>query len=145
MFCVIFEVEPHALDAYFEHAASLRPILETIDGFVENTRYRSLTRSGLLLSMSKWKTEKALIRWRTTDEHYRKQAKGREQILKDYHLRVGQIVYESGQGGPEKKDERCDATEVGKGTAVAVVEDICGEAWVKEHRNNPDAIAKRLG
>jgi heme-degrading monooxygenase HmoA len=145
MFCVIFEVEPHTQDAYFAYAGSLRPILEKIDGFVENTRYRSLTRSGLLLSLSKWKTEKALVRWRTTDEHYRTQAKGRDHILKDYHLRVGQIVYEIGQGGPEKKDERSDATEVGKGTAVAIVEDILGEAWVNEHRNDPEACAKHLG
>ena len=48
MFSVIFEVRPRPeqWDAYLGNAKMLRPALEKIDGFVDNIRYRSLTREG---------------------------------------------------------------------------------------------------
>ena len=48
----------------------LRPELERIDGFVDNIRYRSLTREGWILSLSGWRDEKALVRWRTRANHH---------------------------------------------------------------------------
>jgi heme-degrading monooxygenase HmoA len=93
MFSVIFEVHPKAerWDDYLGHARLLRPELEKIDGFVDNIRYRSLTRPGWLLSLSNWRDEKALVRWRTHALHHAVQEKGRFEIFHDYHLRVGQI------------------------------------------------------
>jgi hypothetical protein len=54
MFSVIFEVRPRPSqwDAYWGHATMLRPELEQIDGFVDNLRYRSLTRGGWILRKS---------------------------------------------------------------------------------------------
>jgi hypothetical protein len=48
MFSVIFEVQPKSdqWDAYLGYAKMLRPELEQIEGFVDNIRYRSLTRGG---------------------------------------------------------------------------------------------------
>ena len=40
----------------------LRPEIERIDGFIDNIRYRSLTREGWILSLSGWRDEKALVR-----------------------------------------------------------------------------------
>jgi len=54
MFSVLFEVCPK-LDqwaAYLDYAKMLRPELEIIDGFIDNVRYRSLTRKGWILSLS---------------------------------------------------------------------------------------------
>ena len=61
MFSVLFEVQPRPdqWDAYLGHAKMLRPELERIDGFVDNVRYRSLTRDGWILSLSGWRDEKA--------------------------------------------------------------------------------------
>jgi heme-degrading monooxygenase HmoA len=70
----------------------LKPELEKIDGFVDNVRYRSLTREGWLLSLSGWRDEKALVRWRTQAKHHDVQEKGRSQVFLDYHLRVGQLT-----------------------------------------------------
>jgi heme-degrading monooxygenase HmoA len=72
MFSVLFEVHPKSDqgDAYLGLAKMLRPELEKIDGFVDNTRYRSLTREGWILSVSNWHTEKSLIRWRTQGMHH---------------------------------------------------------------------------
>jgi hypothetical protein len=48
VFSVIFEAHPRTeqWDACLGHAKILRPELEQIGGFVENVRYRSLTREG---------------------------------------------------------------------------------------------------
>ena len=61
MFSVLFEVHPRPerWDAYLGYARMLKPELERIDGFVDNIRYRSLTRDGWLVSLSGWRNEKA--------------------------------------------------------------------------------------
>jgi heme-degrading monooxygenase HmoA len=94
MFSVIFEVLPNKAnwDDYLDNAKMLRPELEKIGGFVDNIRYRSLTRDRWILSLSNWRDEKSLVRWRTHMRHHEVQQKGRDEILADYHLRVGQIT-----------------------------------------------------
>ena len=94
MFSVIFEVLPNKenWDDYLDNAKMLRPELEQVEGFVDNIRYKSLTREGWILSLSNWRDEKSLVRWRTRRHHHEVQQKGRDEILADYHLRVGQIT-----------------------------------------------------
>src|ERR1051325_7350907 len=94
MFSVIFEVhpKPEQWDAYLDNAKMLRPELEQVDGFVDNIRYKSLTRAGWILSLSSWRDEKALVRWRTRARHHEVQEKGRTQVFLDYRLRVGQVT-----------------------------------------------------
>ena len=79
MFSVLFEVQPRSdqWDAYLGNAKLLRPELEKVDGFIDNIRYRSLTRAGWMLSLSNWRDEKALVRWRTHALHHGVQEKGR--------------------------------------------------------------------
>ena len=103
MFAVLFEVQPKSekWDEYLGIAKMLKPELEAIDGFVENVRYRSLTRPGWLLSLSIWRDEKALVRWRTQAVHHGAQERGRFEIFGDYHLRVGELT---GTGSTERSD-----------------------------------------
>ncbi|EGO95104.1 MULTISPECIES: antibiotic biosynthesis monooxygenase [unclassified Acidiphilium] len=100
MHAVIFEVRPKdgRLDDYFGHARLLRPELEGIDGFIENIRYRSLTRPGWLLSVSLWRDEAALIAWRRHALHHRAQEEARRALFADYRLRVG-VVAEADSAG----------------------------------------------
>ena len=86
MFSVIFEVFPNKenWDDYFDNAKMLHPELEQVEGFVDNIRYRSLTREGWILSVSNWRDEKSLVRWRTRRRHHEVQQKGRDEILADY-------------------------------------------------------------
>ena len=97
MFSVIFEVhpKPEQWDDYLGNAKMLRPELEQVDGFVDNIRYKSLTREGWILSLSGWRDEKSVVRWRTKMRHHMVQEKGRSEILLDYHLRVGQITQDT--------------------------------------------------
>jgi heme-degrading monooxygenase HmoA len=125
MFSVIFEVHPKRdqWDAYLGNAKMLRPELEQVDGFIDNIRYKSLTRDGWILSLSGWRDEKAVVRWRTKMRHHMVQEKGRSEILLDYHLRVGQITKDTHiPDGYALVEQRLDETEVGEGTTVTLID-----------------------
>src|ERR1700682_5836731 len=116
MFSVLFEVYPKAekWDDYLGYAKLLRPELEQIEGFVDNIRYRSLTRDGWILSLSGWRDEKALVRWRTRARHHEVQEKRRSEVLLDYHLRIGQVTQDTRlPNGYALLEQRLDETETG--------------------------------
>lgn len=145
MFSVIFEAHPRAeqWDAYLGHAKILRPELERIDGFVDNVRSRSLTRQGWILSLSSWRDEKAVVRWRTRMRHHEAQATGRSEILHDYHLRVGQITEDTRvPAGHALTEQRLDETEVGLGTTVSVID--ASRPRDEAERLSPDGLARWL-
>src|ERR1700750_959189 len=124
MFSVLFEVNPRPeeWDAYLNTAKMLKPELEQVEGFIDNIRYKSLTREGWILSLSGWRDEKSLVRWRTSTRHHEVQQKGRDEILADYHLRVGQITGDNQiPAGHEIVEQRLDETEVGEGTVVVLI------------------------
>jgi heme-degrading monooxygenase HmoA len=146
MFSVIFEVhpQPDQWDAYLNFAKMLRPELEQVDGFVDNIRYGSLTRQGWILSLSGWRDEKALIRWRTKASHHQVQEKGRGGVLLDYHLRIGQITQDSRMPeGQVLREQRLDETEIGGGTTVTLVDVQRHPEWVKV--TEPRNVARWLG
>jgi heme-degrading monooxygenase HmoA len=123
MFAVIFEVnpKPEAWDEYLRHAAALRPELLAIDGFIANERYGSLSRPGWLVSLSIWRDEKALIRWRTHALHHDIQGKGRSSVFADYHLRVGEIVADTDLATVPQR-QRLDTTEIARMKVVTIME-----------------------
>src|ERR1700733_12968122 len=124
MFSVLFEVHPNQnnWEDYLNSAKMLRPELARIDGFVDNIRYKSLTREGWILSLSGWRDEKSLVRWRTQMRHHEIQQKGRDEILADYHLRVGQITADNQlPSGHVLTEQRLDETEVGEGSAITLI------------------------
>lgn len=143
MFAVIFEVSPRpdAWEAYLGHAASLRPELLAIDGFLANERYASLQRPGWLVSLSIWRNEKALIRWRTHALHHDIQEKGRSSVFADYHLRVGEIVADSDLAELPPR-QRLDATETGAAKAVSLTENPLDAAVAISHGDVFDSIVR---
>ncbi len=98
MIAVIFEVEPAQgqRQAYLDIAASLRAELDTIDGFISIERFESLSRPGRILSLSFWRDEEAVARWRNVEAHRTAQAQGRSGVFRDYRLRVAQVVRDYG-------------------------------------------------
>jgi heme-degrading monooxygenase HmoA len=125
MFSVIFEVhpKPNQWDSYLGNARMLRSELEQIDGFVDNIRYKSLTREGWILSLSGWRDEKSVVRWRTAQRHHMVQEKGRSEILRDYHLRVGQVTHDTHvPAGQRIEEQRFDETETGQGTTITLID-----------------------
>jgi len=146
MFSVIFEVnrKPEKQDEYLESAKHLKPILEGIDGFVDNERFESKLRQGWLLSHSTWRDEKAVVRWRTQHDHHLVQEKGRFEIFQDYHLRVGDVLSDT---APPKNapihELRFDETQVGKGKYVGFTELEPSEGMSVQIQ--PDALPAHLG
>ena len=98
MMAVIFEVQPAPgqRGAYLDAAAALRPLLERIDGFVSIERFESLGTPGKLLSLSFWRDEDAVARWRQAEDHRATQQAGRARIFDGYRLRVAAVVRDYG-------------------------------------------------
>src|SRR5262249_7746983 len=125
MFAVIFEVQPkpERWNDYLDLAKELKPKLEAIDGFIDNERFESKRTKGRLLSLSTWRDEKSVIRWRTHGEHHGVQEKGRFEVFADYHLRVGEITSDSRPPrGLSVEQQRFDATEIGQAKVVTITE-----------------------
>jgi heme-degrading monooxygenase HmoA len=94
MIAVIFEVipRPGQKDAYLAAAASLRQHLEHLDGFISIERFESLTQPGKLVSLSFWRDEKSIERWRNLEAHREAQRAGRQHIFEDYRLRIASVI-----------------------------------------------------
>jgi len=125
MFAVIFEVQPkkERWDDYLALAKQLKPKLEAIDGFIDNERFESQKTQGRILSLSTWRDEKAVVRWRTQEEHHGVQEKGRFEVFEDYHLRVGEITADTAPPPGVTLDEmRFDETRVGEAKTCTITE-----------------------
>ena len=98
MIAVIFEVllHPEGRQEYLNIAATLRSELEHIDGFISIERFESLSVPGKLLSLSFWRDEDAVCRWRNVEMHRRAQESGRNGIFADYRLRIGAVLRDYG-------------------------------------------------
>jgi heme-degrading monooxygenase HmoA len=146
MFAVIFEVhpKPDQKEAYLGLGKMLKPEVEAIDGFVDNIRYRSLHRDGWLLSLSGWRDEKALVRWRTQAKHHVVQEKGRSGIFLDYHLRIGELTADTRPpGGAVLREQRLDETRTGEATTVTLIDAKRPPDQVAQ--SSPNEVAKWLG
>lgn len=98
MIAVIFEVEPstEGMARYLDIAASLKPELEAVDGFISVERFESLAQPGKLLSLSFWRDEAAVARWRNAAHHRASQKEGRAGVFKNYRLRVAAVLRDYG-------------------------------------------------
>ena len=98
MIAVIFEVEPKTgkTGEYLDIAAKLLPIVKEIDGFISIERFESLSQPGKILSLSFWRDEDAIKKWRNIEEHRQARHKGRNNIFSDYRLRIAKIARDYG-------------------------------------------------
>jgi heme-degrading monooxygenase HmoA len=104
MIAVIFEVvpAPGRRQEYLDLAERLRPELEKLDGFISIERFESLTNKGKMLSLSIWRDEEAVTRWRQLEGHRMAQAKGRRGVFADYRLRVASVIRDYGMSEREQ-------------------------------------------
>jgi heme-degrading monooxygenase HmoA len=146
MFAVVFEVQPRSdrWDDYLGLAGALRPKLLAIDGFIDNVRYGSKRRDGWVLSLSTWRDEKSLVRWRTEALHHDAQSKGRDEVLQDYHLRVGEVTLDTRPpAGHAVREQRLDETETGEAKLLTIIEMRRPEAHGESV--SIETIARNLG
>ena len=112
MIAVIFEVVPATgkRQEYLDLAAKLRPELERTDGFISIERFASLADENKILSLSFWRDEDAVRRWRNVQEHREAQAKGRGGVFADYRLRVASVLRDYGM--IERKEAPQDSRKI---------------------------------
>lgn len=98
MFVVIFEVwiKGDKKNDYLDIASKLNLELKKIDGFISIERFQSISNPSKLLSLSFWRDENAVKRWRNMENHRLAQSQGINFIFKDYRIRVGSISRDYG-------------------------------------------------
>ena len=84
------------MQRYLNLAADLSPELANIDGFLSIERYQSLSEPEKVLSLSFWRDEAAVTRWRNLPSHRATQGEGRAGLFDDYRLRVATVVRDYG-------------------------------------------------
>ena len=117
MMAVIFEVWPergHEQD-YFDTAQDLKPLLESLPGFISVERFRSISDPEKILSLSFFEDESALLIWRNTTEHRKAQALGRNRYFHDYRLRIATVQRDYGITEREQAPEDSQAVHVPQG------------------------------
>jgi len=94
MIAVIFEftAAPGRRQEYLDIAAELGRELDGFDGFLSIERFQSLKDETKFVSLSFWRDEEAVRRWRNVQKHREAQARGRAGIFSDYRLRVAQVI-----------------------------------------------------
>lgn len=117
MIAVIFEVVPAEgkKDHYLDLAGAMRELVEKHDGFVSVERFQSLTDPSKLLSLSFWRDEEAVDRWRALNRHRAMQAKGREEVFADYRLRIAHVIRDYGMTEREEAPADSRAALEGEG------------------------------
>ena len=94
MIAVIFEFTPAPgrKHDYLDLAAGLAEHVSKFDGFISIERFESISRPGNFVSLSWWRDEEAVRRWRNVQKHREAQAQGRAGVFSDYRLRVAQVL-----------------------------------------------------
>ena len=94
MIAVIFEFTPREgrFADYKALAEGLADDVRNADGFFSIERFESISNKGKFVSLSFWRDEEAVRKWRTLQKHREAQKKGRGGIFGSYRLRVAQVL-----------------------------------------------------
>jgi heme-degrading monooxygenase HmoA len=110
MIAVIFEftAAPGRRQEYLDLAAGLNALVKDFDGFISIERFQSLTDPERFVSLSFWRDEEAVRKWRNVQRHREAQAKGRGGIFARYRLRIAQVSrdYTMDERGQAPADSR---------------------------------------
>ena len=94
MIAVIFEFTPKEgrFADYKALAEGLADDVRNADGFLSIERFESITNKGKFVSLSFWRDEEAVRKWRNLQKHREAQRQGRGSIFQGYRLRVAQVL-----------------------------------------------------
>ena len=110
MIAVIFEftaAEGRFAD-YQQLAEGLGDEVRRFDGFLSIERFQSISDPARFVSLSFWRDEEAVRRWRNLQKHREAQAKGRGGIFSNYRLRICTVIRDYGmrERGEAPKDSQ---------------------------------------
>jgi heme-degrading monooxygenase HmoA len=98
MIAVIFEFTPAdgRFADYKQLAEGLNEEVRKMDGFISIERFQSISNSDKFVSLSFWRDEEAVRRWRNVRKHREAQAEGRGGIFSAYRLRICTVMRDYG-------------------------------------------------
>lgn len=98
MIAVVFEftASPERRQEYLDLAAGLSAEVKDFDGFISIERFQSLADSSKYVSLSFWRDEEAVRKWRNVQKHREAQKKGRAGIFSAYRLRICSVIRDYG-------------------------------------------------
>ncbi len=107
MIAVIFEVHIREgkQEEYLQIAAQLREHLAQVDGFISIERFASLSNEGKLCSLSFWKDEASIRKWREFELHRFAQGKGKAEVFADFRIRVAEVIRDYGMHDRQEAPE----------------------------------------
>ena len=94
MIAVIFEFTP-AEGRFADYQALADGLADDVrqsDGFISIERFESISTKGKFVSLSFWRDEEAVRRWRNLQKHREAQKRGRGAIFRSYRLRVAHVL-----------------------------------------------------
>ena len=94
MIAVIFEftAAEGRFPDYKALAEGLSDEVRKVDGFLSIERFQSISDPKRFVSLSFWRDEEAVRRWRNLQKHREAQKKGRATIFKSYRLRIASVL-----------------------------------------------------
>ena len=94
MIAVIFEftAAEGRFPDYKALAEGLSDEVRKVDGFLSIERFQSISDPKRFVSLSFWRDEEAVRKWRNLQKHREAQAKGRGGIFSEYRLRVCTVL-----------------------------------------------------
>ena len=108
MIAVIFEftAAEGRFPDYKRLAEELGEDVAKSDGFISIERFQSISDPARFVSLSFWRDEEAVRRWRNLQKHREAQKKGRAEIFKGYRLRIASVLrdYEMDKRDQAPKD-----------------------------------------
>jgi heme-degrading monooxygenase HmoA len=93
MIAVIFEFTPieGRFADYKALAEGLADDVNKAEGFISIERFESISTKGKFVSLSFWRDEESVRKWRNLQKHREAQKQGRGGIFESYRLRIAQV------------------------------------------------------
>jgi len=94
MIAVIFEFTPieGRFADYKALAEGLADDVSKAEGFISIERFESISNQGKFVSLSFWRDEQSVKKWRNLQKHREAQKKGRGGIFESYRLRIAEVL-----------------------------------------------------
>lgn len=94
MIAVIFEGIPNEgkMQEYLDLSPKYIEHMKTFDGFISNERFQSCIDPNKVLSLSFWRDEESILRFRQLEMHIKDEKLGREELFSNYRICVADVV-----------------------------------------------------
>lgn len=98
MIVVLFELQamPGQNQTYVDLVSKLTPMLDSMEGFISVECFQSTQNPEKIMSVTTWRDEEAVVKWRNVDAHLSAQSAGRDKVFKDYRVRVTSVIRDYG-------------------------------------------------